>query len=91
MSQTDQTESLIAKKPDTTVEFPGGWAMGEVRARSGGQPKFDRRTVNTYSEAEEFRALLLSDVIVYYEAGYEVSKAPALYLSRPKNCSKRPA
>jgi hypothetical protein len=42
--------------------------------------------VNTYSETEEFRELLLSDVIVYDQAGNEVSKAPALYLSRPKHC-----
>lgn len=41
--------------------------------------------VNVYSETEEFRELLLSDVIVYTDAGVEVSKAPFIYLSRPKN------
>lgn len=41
--------------------------------------------VNTYSESEEFREVLLSDVIVYDNEGVEVSKSPLLYLSRPKN------
>lgn len=41
--------------------------------------------VNAYSESEENRELLLSDVIVYNEQGLELSKAPVLYLARPKN------
>ena len=40
--------------------------------------------VNAYSESEEFRELLLSDVIVYDEEGAEISRSPVLYLSRPK-------
>jgi hypothetical protein len=40
--------------------------------------------VNAYSETEDFRELLLSDVIVYDEAGKEISQPPVLYLSRPK-------
>lgn len=40
--------------------------------------------VNTYSENEDYRELLLSDVIVYAENGSEISRAPALYLSRSK-------
>jgi hypothetical protein len=40
--------------------------------------------VDTYSENEEFRELLLSDAIVYNDAGVEISKAPYLYLSRNK-------
>lgn len=41
--------------------------------------------VNAYSETGDMRELLLSDVIVYDEHGNEVSRAPALYLSRSKN------
>ena len=40
--------------------------------------------VNAYSESEEFRELLLSDVIIYDEEGTEISRSPVLYLSRPK-------
>jgi hypothetical protein len=41
--------------------------------------------VNTYSESEDYRELLLRSVIVYDEGGKEISSAPLLYLSRPKN------
>ncbi len=41
--------------------------------------------VNTYSESEEFRELLLRDAIVYDEEGNELSNPPLLYLSRPKD------
>jgi hypothetical protein len=41
--------------------------------------------VNTYSEGEDCRELLLGDVIVYDEYGTEISNPPFLYLSRPKN------
>ncbi|MFV1579156.1 MULTISPECIES: DUF6338 family protein [unclassified Phaeobacter] len=41
--------------------------------------------VNAYSESEDFREILLASVIVYDEAGNEISRAPFLYLSRPKN------
>ncbi|MBC6428575.1 MAG: hypothetical protein GDA55_05030 [Cellvibrionales bacterium] len=42
--------------------------------------------VNAYSEeAEDFRELLLTDVVVYGEHGQEVSRVPFLYLSRPKH------
>jgi Family of unknown function (DUF6338) len=41
--------------------------------------------VNTYSENEDFRELLLSDVIVYLSDGTEVSRPPVLYISRPKD------
>lgn len=41
--------------------------------------------VSTYSESEDFRELLLANVIVYDEAGIEISRSPFLYLSRPKN------
>lgn len=40
--------------------------------------------VNTFSESEECRELLLSDVIVYDETGKEISRPPVLYLARPK-------
>ena len=40
--------------------------------------------VNAYSETEDFRELLLSDVIVYDDQGTEISRPPVLYLSRPK-------
>lgn len=41
--------------------------------------------VNTYSESEDYRELLLRDVIVYDEHGTEISSPPYLYLSRPKD------
>jgi len=41
--------------------------------------------ITTYSESEEYRELLLQDVIVYDEEGHEISKPPNLYISRPKN------
>jgi hypothetical protein len=41
--------------------------------------------VNTYSESEDHRELLLRDVIVYNEEGDEISRPPHLYISRPKN------
>lgn len=41
--------------------------------------------VSTYSESEDFREVLLASVIVYNEEGSEISRAPFLYLSRPKN------
>lgn len=41
--------------------------------------------VNTYSETEDYRELLLNDAIVLDEYGKEVSTAPHLYLSRPKD------
>lgn len=41
--------------------------------------------VNTYSESEDHRELLLQDVIVYDEEGNEISKPPSLYISRPKS------
>jgi hypothetical protein len=41
--------------------------------------------VNTYSESEDHRELLLRDVIVYDEVGTEISRPPHLYISRPKN------
>lgn len=41
--------------------------------------------VNTYSESEDQRELLLRDVIVYDEEGTEISRPPHLYISRPKN------
>lgn len=41
--------------------------------------------INTYSESEDHRELLLRDVIVYDEEGTEISRAPHLYISRPKN------
>jgi hypothetical protein len=40
--------------------------------------------VNTYSESEDFRELVLSDAIVYDEQGNEVSRPPILYISRPR-------
>lgn len=41
--------------------------------------------VNTYSESEDYRELLLRDVIVYDEKGSEISQAPHIYISRQKN------
>ncbi|MFQ3252362.1 MAG: hypothetical protein ACI9U6_000645 [Loktanella salsilacus] len=41
--------------------------------------------VNTYSENEEYREILLRDVVVYNSDGDEISRAPYLYLSRPKH------
>jgi hypothetical protein len=41
--------------------------------------------VNTYSESEDHRELLLQDVIVYDEEGTEISRPPSLYISRPKS------
>jgi hypothetical protein len=41
--------------------------------------------VNGYSENEDFRELLLSDVIVYSSKGEEISRPPVLYISRPKD------
>lgn len=41
--------------------------------------------INTYSESEDFRELLLRDVIVYDEAGTEISRPRHLYISRPKS------
>ena len=41
--------------------------------------------VNTYSESEDHRELLLRDVIVYDEDGTEISQPPHVYISRPKN------
>ena len=41
--------------------------------------------VNTYSETEDFRELLLQDVIVYNEEAVVISRPPNLYISRPKN------
>lgn len=41
--------------------------------------------VNTYSESEDYRELLLRDVIVYDEEGNEISRPPFLYISRPKD------
>lgn len=41
--------------------------------------------INTYSESEEHRELLLRDVIVYNEEGDEISSPPYLYISRPKS------
>lgn len=41
--------------------------------------------VNTYSETEDHRELLLRDVIVYDEDGTEISRPPHVYLSRPKS------
>lgn len=40
--------------------------------------------INTYSENEENRELLLRDVIVYDEEGSEISRSPFLYISRPR-------
>lgn len=41
--------------------------------------------INTYSESEEYRELLLRDVIVYDEEGSEISRPKHLYISRPKD------
>lgn len=41
--------------------------------------------VNAYSETEDFRELLLVDAIVYNDHGEEVTTAPHLYLSLPKD------
>lgn len=41
--------------------------------------------IDTYSESEDVRELLLHDVIVYDEEGDEISRSPYLYLSRPKD------
>ncbi|WP_167650059.1 DUF6338 family protein [Paracoccus salipaludis] len=41
--------------------------------------------VNTYSENEEYRELLLRDVIVYSDDGTRISCTPYLYISRPKS------
>ena len=41
--------------------------------------------VNAYSQSEDLRELLLSDVILYDEEGNEISRPPVLYLSRSKN------
>lgn len=41
--------------------------------------------VNTYSESEENRELLLRDAVVYLADGTEISKPPYLYISRPKS------
>lgn len=41
--------------------------------------------VNTFSETEDHRELLLRDVIVYDQEGDEISRPPHVYLSRPKN------
>lgn len=41
--------------------------------------------VNTYSESEDHRELLLRDVIVYDEEGSKISNPPHLYISRPKD------
>lgn len=41
--------------------------------------------INTYSESEEQREILLRDVIVYDEDGTIISEPPHLYISRPKN------
>ena len=43
--------------------------------------------INTFSETEEHRELLLRDAIVYDMEGLEVSKSPYLYLSRPRGCT----
>jgi hypothetical protein len=40
--------------------------------------------VNTYSEGEDNRELLLRDVIVYNDESVEVSQAPYLYICRPR-------
>ncbi|RYH04368.1 hypothetical protein EU805_03085 [Salipiger sp. IMCC34102] len=40
--------------------------------------------INVFSETEEYRELLLRDAIVYDLEGEEISRAPFLYLSRPK-------
>lgn len=40
--------------------------------------------INTYSENEENRELLLRDVVVYDEEGKEISRPPFLYISRPR-------
>jgi hypothetical protein len=40
--------------------------------------------VNTYSESEDYRELLLRDVVVYDEFGEEISRPPHLYIARPK-------
>jgi hypothetical protein len=41
--------------------------------------------VNTYSENEANRELLLRDAIVYDEEGTEISSSPLIYISRPKD------
>ena len=41
--------------------------------------------VNTYSENEPIRELLLKDAIVYNDTGNAVSEAPHLYIARDKN------
>lgn len=40
--------------------------------------------VDTYSENEEIREILLREAITYNESGDKISEAPFLYLSRPK-------
>ena len=41
--------------------------------------------INAYSESEDYRELLLRDVVVYDEEGAKISTAPFLYISRPKS------
>jgi hypothetical protein len=41
--------------------------------------------INSYSENEDYRELLLRDVIVYDEEGAVISSPPNLYISRPKS------
>lgn len=41
--------------------------------------------VNCYSENEDYRELLLSDVIIYRDDGDEVTRVPLVYVSRPKD------
>ena len=43
--------------------------------------------INSYSETEDIRELLLIDAIVYNENGVEISKAPHMYISFPRDRS----
>jgi Family of unknown function (DUF6338) len=67
--------SFALNSDDATVEY--------VHVRDNDNGFVFAGWVNAYSENEDFRELLLSDVIVYDDTGNELYRVPVLYLARP--------